>query len=312
MKHLLAALTILTLTSQVSAKIDVIYGPDNRQDIYQVSNALHKRLALSTAAMINTKALGKGVRANVFDLLNITTLERGQNVCASEKFADQPTAATCSGFLVGPDTLVTAGHCFKSFSTPEDVCKNFAWVFGFQKTSASADPLKNIPIANIYTCKKVVDAQLSATADYAIIKLDRKVVGKLPLTFRKSGRIANTANLVVIGHPTGLPLKVSPGGKVTRNVDPTRFSTTLDTFHGNSGSAVFDATTGQVEGILIQGKNDYTLSKKDDPKSCKVVNKCDDLGNNCSAGAETGPIQWGEVVLRIENIAAKIEAANKL
>lgn len=312
MKYLLAALSVFTLASQASAGIEVIYGQDNRQDVYQVSNSLHRRLALSSAAMINTRAFSKGVRTGTYDLENVVSLERSQNVCASEKFSQQPAAATCSGFLVGPDTLVTAGHCFKSFSTPEEVCRTFAWVFGFEATSASSDPTKNININNIYTCKKVVDAQLSASTDYAIIKLDRKVVGRQPLTFRKSGRISNSTPLLVIGHPTGIPTKVSPGGRVTRNTEATRFSTTLDTFHGNSGSAVFDATTGQVEGILIQGKTDYVPSKKDDPKSCVVVNKCDDLGNSCLGGAEQGPVQWGEVVLRIETIAAKIDAANAL
>lgn len=311
MKKVLA-LTTLALATNAIAEINVIYGKDNRQDIYQVSDALHKKLAKSTAAMIPVQAFAKSSKQGFFDLKNIPTLERGQNVCAGENFSQQPIAASCSGFLVGPDTLVTAGHCYKSMATPEQVCKSFAWVFGYEKASSSQDPTRDIPISNVYVCKKVVDAQLSPTADFAVIKLDRPVVGREPLKFRTSGKISNTASLVVIGHPTGLPSKVSPAGKVTRNVDPTRFSTTLDTFHGNSGSAVFDAKTGIVEGVLIQGKNDYQPSKKDDPKSCLVVNKCDDNGNNCSAGPEQGPVQWGEVVLRIDQVTKSINTSLKL
>ncbi len=306
---ILLALSTLALASQAFAGIDVIYGKDNRQDVYQVSDALHKKLAKSTAGMIPIKAFAKSSKQGFFDLKNIPSLERAENICPTENFAQQPIAAMCSGFLVGPDTLVTAGHCFKSFSTPEQVCKDFAWVFGFEKGSASQDPTKDIAISNVYLCKKVVDAQLSPNADFAVIKLDRPVVGREALKIRTSGKIANSASLVVIGHPTGLPTKVSPAGKVTRNVDSTRFSTTLDTFHGNSGSAVFDAKTGIVEGVLIQGKNDYTPSKKDDQKSCQVVNKCDDNGNNCTAGAEVGPVQWGEVVLRIDQVTKSINTA---
>lgn len=311
MKKLLA-LTTLALATNATAGIDVIYGKDNRQDIYQVTDALHKKLARSSAAMIPVNAFAKSSKQNFFDLKGVPTLERGQNVCASENFAQQPVAATCSGFLVGPDTIVTAGHCYKSFATPEQVCKSFAWVFGYEKASASQDPLKDIAITNVYLCKEVVEAQLSATTDFAVIKLDRPVVGREPLKFRTSGKVANNTSLVVIGNPTGLPTKVSPAGKITRNVDATRFSTTLDTFHGNSGSAVFDAKTGVIEGVLIQGKNDYMPSKKDDPKSCLVVNKCDDNGNNCSAGFEAGPIQWGEVVLRIDQVTRAIDKSLKM
>lgn len=310
MKQLLSIITFV-LALNAHAEIKVIYGKDNRQDIYQVSNAMHKKLAASTAGMINMGHFVKASRQGFFDLESVPTLERGQNLCPSEAFSQQLTAATCSGFLVGPDTIVTAGHCYKSKDTSENVCKNFAWVFDYDMKSGSHNPTKNIPISNVYVCKKVTAAVLNDSQDFAVIKLDRPVVGRAPLKFRTSGKVSNTTSLVVIGHPNGLPTKVSAAGKVTRNTEATLFSTTLDTFHGNSGSAVFDAKTGLVEGILIQGKNDYMPSKKDDPRSCIVVNKCDDNGNNCSAGEEAGSVQWGEVVLRIESIAKVINTSLK-
>ena len=312
MRQILALTALSLFTISAYAEIKVIYGKDNRQDIYEVRSSLHKELAKSTAGMINIGHFAKSSRANHFDLKLTTSLERGANVCASEAFSEQHTAPTCTGFLVGPDTIVTAGHCYKSFDTPENVCKNFAWVFDYNMKSKTHNPNRDIPIQNVYVCKKVVAAELTESMDYAVIKLDRPVVGRKPLKFRTSGKISSSASLVVIGHPTGLPTKVSPGGKVTRNSEATRFSTTLDTFHGNSGSAVFDASTGLVEGILIQGKNDYVPSKKDDPKSCMVVNKCDDNGNNCDAGNERGPIAWGEVVLRITSMTSKINTALKM
>jgi V8-like Glu-specific endopeptidase len=302
-------ISILCLSVTTQAGIEVIYGKDNRLDVYQTPSALHKRLALSTAAMVPANFFVKSAVQGSFDLANVPTLERGQNICPSETFSQQPIAATCSGFLVGPDTLVTAGHCFKAFSTPEQVCKSFAWVFELDLKSSVANPLSNIPLKNIYLCKEVVAAELSQTVDFAVIKLDRVVVGREPLKFRTKGKISNNASLVVIGHPTGLPTKISAGGKVTKNDDPTRFSTTLDTFHGNSGSAVFDAATGVIEGLLIQGKTDYIPSKKDDATSCKVVNRCDDNGSNCLSGPDQGQVQWGEVVLRVQEVIPSINKA---
>lgn len=304
---ILLALTTLMIAANATAGIDVIYGKDNRQDIYQVKSALHKKLALSTAAMVAIPQFQKATRPGIFDLQGIQTLERAQNICASESFSQQPAVATCSGFLVGPDTLITAGHCYKAQSTPEQACKAYAWVFDMHMTSPSSNPTKNIPVSNVYLCKQVIAAELSATADFAVIKLDRPVIGREPLKFRTSGKISNSTQLLVIGHPTGIPTKVSPGGKVTRNTDTTRFSTTLDTFHGNSGSAVFDAATGLVEGILIQGKTDYVPSKPEDPRSCMVVNKCDDNGNSCVGGPESGPVMWGEVALRLDQVIPHIK-----
>ncbi len=78
---------------------------------------------------------------------------------------------------------------------------------------------------------------------------------------------------MVIGHPAGLPTKVSGGAKV-RDAGPTgHFVANLDTYGGNSGSAVFNAKTGLIEGILVRGEIDYTWRG-----GCKVSNTCADDG----------------------------------
>lgn len=306
----IAAILLIGLASQTAlAGVNVIYGTDDRKEVYETNNAAHRKLAQSTAGMVDVRMFSQGLKSGLFNLNNAQTLERAQNVCASEKFSQQPLAPICSGFLVGPDTLVTAGHCYNTYGTPEDNCKKFAWVFDYGYKTATDDPTKNLTINNIYRCKSVAAVRRDQSFDYAIIKLDRPVVGRQPLKFRTSGKVESSAPMMVIGHPTGLPTKIAAGGKVTYNVSPTFFSTTLDTFHGNSGSAVFNSTTGQVEGILVMGKTDYQPSIPSNPRSCQVVNKCDANAQNCSAGAESGVVGNGEVVLRIEAIAALITKA---
>ena len=313
MKNLIALASLLAFSQAFAANqsIEVVYGPDNRQDIYQVRNQLHLQLAQATAGMIDIRQFKKSAKPNFFDLVGVQSLERAMNICPSESFSQQPIAPNCSGFLIAPDTLVTAGHCYKSQGTPEQVCKSFAWVFDYNMKSPTHNPTRDISVTNIYTCKSVAAAELNQTLDYAIIKLDRPVTGRMPLKFRTAGKVADNAQLLVIGHPTGLPTKVAPGARVTKNTDSTKFSTTLDTFAGNSGSAVFDANTGIVEGILIQGRTDYTTSQRTNPSSCQVVNRCDENVQNCAfvGNDNLGGVQWGEVVLRITAIASKIKQA---
>lgn len=311
-KWILSTLVLIT-SLQVSASNKVVYGEDNRKDVAQVSNPLFLKLASATAAMVKKSQIineGSGFSLNFQE-----TLETGNsNVCPSERFSQQPIGALCSGFLVGPDTLITAGHCFDlrmmGYSTPEAVCQSFSWVFNYSVNSSNRNPLKGFLPQDVYSCKKVIKTILSDSQDFAVIQLDRKVVGHEPLKFRSSGKIPDSAKLLVIGHPDGLPSKISDGGKILNNSGSTSFVTTLDTFHGNSGSAVFDATTGVIEGILIQGKTDYTPSSNGF-MSCSVVNVCNEDGLNCVADPTNRNFREpkGETVLRITEATSYIPIA---
>jgi hypothetical protein len=79
----------------------------------------------------------------------------------------------------------------------------------------------------------------------------------------------------VIGSPSGLPLKVAGGAQVRGNSHPFFFTANLDTFQGNSGSAVFNAETGMVEGILVRGEEDYQVNMV---KGCIEAKACTDVG----------------------------------
>lgn len=298
---MLKFIALIALTVQVFAAPNnrkVVYGEDNRLDLFEVKNTMFRKLAQSSAAMIGLHMLDKN--GDKYSINRLTNLEDGLNVCSSEKFADQPLAANCSGFLVGEDTIVSAGHCFSGMSA--NSCRTHAWVFGFAMESATDINTDNIPADNVYRCKSVVKVKFDKNEDYAVIKLDRKVVNRKPLKFRKRGKVSDNAPLVVIGHPSMLPTKVSPGGTVLQNDNQFQFTTTLDTFQGNSGSAVFNAKTGMVEGILVSGKTDYIPSRPQDPNSCLMVNNCDMKGNSCD-GKDRGSVMIaGENVTRITSL----------
>jgi hypothetical protein len=299
----LFVLALCMMSSSLVASTKVVYGEDNRKDVYETTNPLFIKLAQSTAGMVSNRLLQKN-SDNTYSIKRKISLEEGMNLCPSEKFSQQPLLANCSGFLVGEDILVSAGHCFKGQA--EGSCQNASWVFGMQMDDENSINLDSIAANNVYRCKRVIKAVLDDKQDFAVIQLDRKVNGRAPLKFRTEGKVTNKSQLVVIGHPTMMPTKIADGGTVLQNFDAYQFTTTLDTFQGNSGSAVFDSETGILEGILVSGKTDYIPSDTKDPESCVVVNVCDMDGTNCM-GKDRGSLYIpGENVTRITTLTQYI------
>lgn len=303
----IGALGLITMlsTSAVMANTtseNIVYGEDNRIETFEASKQ-YQELAASTAGMFRNI---KGVTVGDYTVLPPQTLKEDMGLCEGERFADQNNAVVCSGFLVAPNLLVTAGHCIQ---TQAD-CNETSWVFDYKvkKSTGSADVM--VKNDSIYKCSKVIEAKLESKPDgtkidYALVKLDRVVKGKKPLSFRTRSKIATNKDIVVIGHPSGLPQKVAAGAKVLLNNDEHYFQTNLDTFGGNSGSAVFDARTGAVEGILVRGAKDYERS----PLGCVRVHKTTQEITDFS--------QYGESVSRITDIktlkyrGALLQAAEK-
>ncbi|MBT5093490.1 MAG: trypsin-like serine protease, partial [Halobacteriovoraceae bacterium] len=242
----------------------VIYGDDNRVDVMDSTNSSFRLLANSTAAQISsTKIASDGA-------LPTDTIGVSMGLCSDQKFHKQINPARCSGFLVGPDLLVTAGHCVQN----ENDCANYQWAFGFYRG------VTNLASDQVYKCRKIISQKLDSRskADYALIQLDRVVKDRAPLKFRSIGKIAENAPLVVIGHPSGLPTKITDGANVRDNKNEVFFSANLDTFGGNSGSAVFNTQTGTVEGILVRGETDYISHTRPDGSTCRKVKVCSNSG----------------------------------
>ena len=268
MNYLLTGIILISLNAfaEISSPTGV-YGPDNRTEVY-LSSTIHQKLAASTAAMI-PKILMPGptntlVRLPPFsdDLMK----KYGAPACLETRFTYQKSHSLCSGSLIAPDLILTAGHC-----VVKTACADNNWVFNYYYGSNGMMNLK-VEDKDVYTCKKIIAFGLNIKdEDYAIIQLDRKVEGRIPLDYRSSGKISTTDTLLTIGTPSGLPIKVTTDGKVRSNDPKNFFITTLDTFSGNSGSPVFNASTNAIEGILVRGDEDYVV---DPVRECVVENKC--------------------------------------
>lgn len=261
------AIGAIGLVAFTGAKPNVIYGEDNRADVYEVSNPALKEAAGSTIAMIHKSLITGTDAVNMY--ISGKTLAEDFNVCSDEPYANQPDAANCSGFLVGEDLIATAGHCAPSL----EQCKTYSIVFNYSMKNQTIIPL-SVPIDEVYKCKEIVaQEQLDTGRDYALVRLDRPVRGHKILKL-SSTAVQVKDPLIMVGNPVGLPTKISGGAWVRKTTDQF-FVANLDSYVGNSGSAVLNANTLEVVGILVRGAQDFVT---DSARNCLVSNVCTDEG----------------------------------
>lgn len=305
----LMILAILSMTISPNLKAagtqNVIYGIDDRREINQIPQKWIKKQANSVAMMVLNNRL-KSIDDNYFTYRAVN-LGQALNLCQDTPFIAQPALGNCSGFLAAPNKIVTAGHCV----TNQSDCDNYSWVFNFNSENNG-----KIKKSQVFKCKSIIQNISEKTSnhikDYAIIELDGEVTNARPLEFRKKGKVLSTTKLYVLGHPDGIPMKYSDDAKVLSfikfnfsvgpdfglektelfNFRKDVFLTNLDTFSGNSGSPVFNKKTGIVEGILIEGENDYEF----------------DMNQGCNNPYQTvqKPFHEGEVVQRIRAIPKEL------
>jgi len=259
----------------------LIYGKDDRYEVDNYTDNDFIEKANSVALRIPNKRLSEDREDSAF--LNFPHRKLAQaipEICPNERFIDQYTVGDCSGFLIARNKLVTAGHCMVT----EQECSSNKWVFGFK------EGMTQLKKEDVYSCKKIIAQKFiyseKEVNDYAVIELDRPAHLRTPLAHRRFGHVFLNTPLLVIGHPLGLPMKITDGARVSRmNVNELErpfhswllreyyFTANLDAYAGNSGSPVFNKNTGKVEGILVQGAEDFIYNQE---RKCKESNHLTD------------------------------------
>jgi len=205
---------------------------------------------------------------------DVRSLGATHDLCPGEAFEDEPVLGHCTAFLIADDLVATAAHCM-----PAGTCERTSFVFGFHAGGANEAP-PPLQADHVYACREVIE---SPTEDAALVRLDRRVVGRAPLDL-SSGAAQIGDAVAMLGHPSGIPGKVSLSGRVVER-HGARFSTTLDSFPGHSGAPVLDLDSGEVVAVHVVGGTPTFVHDG----SCASISDCaeqDVLSGLCRGSGE--------------------------
>ncbi len=264
-------LELLLLKNQKLNEERAIWGKDNRMDFYQLEELEKSARQCGIAqpeksrdsVIKEIKEIKKNAdcvaaicmkenlidKQNGYSAFNVKNYGHTFNLHENEPFRTQPISAgwLCTGFLVKEDIIATAGHC-----ADENNVTDLRITFGF-KMHSPFTPVTWVSNKDIYKGVEIIGRAYNRSngADWALVKLDRKVKGH-PVAKLSEKSIYLDQPVYILGHPCGLPLKYSAGAKVC-GINESFFSADLNVYCGNSGSPVFDRETHEVIGIVVRG-----------------------------------------------------------
>lgn len=262
----MAAILTLFLTLISSFPLMAIYGEDNRIEYYQTGNPKLQKLADAVAYQVERHRELKGWK--FFKKWNLIMKPlHEKRICHDQKFSDQKALRTnCTGVLVGPKTLLTAGNCIT-----EHYCWNdlYYWVFNYNLKSS--DGFNHMhPRKDFYTCKKIIkrvyDPQNAKS--YTLLELKKEVKGVTPVKLSDNSNLGIDDELITMGHVRGLPLKIAADTQVM-DQNEELFILNSDISGESLGAPIFNAKTYELEGMMIYGSVNYDYQGS----SCQIASQ---------------------------------------
>ncbi len=263
MRKTLSILVPLIIAIHASAEpsLFAIFGRDDRTDMYEVRNTV-ANTAMRSVVLLAYKTDVNPAPAGSYLMTGVPYGE-SEKLCRSERFWDQTAYGFCTGILISANIVLTAGHCVVN----EKDCENTRMVFDV-KYNGPGDIDEQFSSQRVRDCKKIIKRQNRNGLDYALLELSAKVTDRKPIALSDLTNI--NRKVFMIGHPMGLPAKYTGPANIFSETK-LEWNTDLDTWGGNSGSPVFESSTGALVGILTAGEDgDF----EDTKNQCRVSKKC--------------------------------------
>lgn len=172
-----------------------------------------------------------------------------------------PSAGFCTGVLVAPDLVLTAGHCVDEVARITDM----RVVFGYTSGPTGVQP--------VLKPSQVVEVELETrgdTDDWALLRLrEPRPSSSVPAPCRPADSCTGRNGVFAVTHPLGMAQQFLPAAQVT-GTTPGRVLTDLDAYIGSSGSPVFERDTGRLLGVIVSGRIDFRRTRRGCMRSALV------------------------------------------
>jgi V8-like Glu-specific endopeptidase len=245
-----------------------VYGEDNRKDFYQLQSKQVKELSKAMLYRIDKHEL-RGLTFRRYWTV-ITKKLGDKGICASESYSKQDTIRIgCSAVLIGVNKVLTGGSCISDYTCNNDL---YYWTFGYHKTTKDQTFSKQ-QRKNFFKCKKIIKRVYNPAEgiSFAIFTLKKNPKGIKPVVVSKKA-VLKTDELVVMGHPVGLPLKIADKAfSADQNED--LFIANSDIRGETNGGIAFNKKTKELVGLLVYGSKNYEYSNEE---NCSVVVRTED------------------------------------
>ncbi len=261
-----ASLIAVVLVSSWVLKAGV-YDDDSREFVTKTSPGKILELSRSVALQVPRGRIDNfdDRAAQVYTAL-APSYQQEWNTCEGVRFNDKPSLSVCTAFLVGPKTILTAGHCGL---VNQAGCDGSAWVFDFyednekiiRKPSTRTPGMTEmaIPAAQVFRCARILESKYDPSGtgvDFSLIELDRVATGRTPFKLKKDGRFTGQEKIFSIGGSGGTPLVYTKPEKVFE-VTAQSVRGPFDMIAKGSGGPFIDAATFEVVGITVLSSMDF-------------------------------------------------------
>lgn len=237
--------------------LNSIYGVDDREFVTNKSTSNILNYSRSVALIVDVDVVQKQLFKTT---IKTEPLYKSVNLCLDEKHVLKPSVSNCTGFLIAPDKLVTAGHCFIDES--DCATKKMFFDVTLDKIKNETYKLNNV---NVFSCKKIISQSLSENLDFAIIQLNKPALSRPFLKLKSKVPPTNlSSSYLLIGHPFGMPQMITKTDVLHSSISDNILRAAFDSFIGNSGSPIINLMTSEVEGVLISGNEDLELDTENE------------------------------------------------
>jgi V8-like Glu-specific endopeptidase len=272
---------------------------DNKRAYLNASDTYRKQDP-KTQSQIREAFNKEGEKAEQFSPVYRKLSDSGY--CEDFSMAKQVSFSNCSGTLISDRHILTAGHC----ADEKNMCDDYRWVFDY-KTDAKGNLPSSYTKDSVYNCKNIVASvnvksnlglatrlyQTFFRTDFAIIELDRPVVGRSPVELSSQKAVETGDKVFSISYPIGMPAKVNFDGEVQSGMNTSSyFWTSLIVFGGSSGGPIFSEETGELVGVISKGIN---TTIRDSDRKCVYEKHPDQMGDS-SVGQTNSNAQMKKIL----------------